>query len=648
MEGRKARSREPGAPGFHTLLLAALLSLVPLSSPAAAVTRIDLHVLLGFNGTVRPGRFAPLVVTVSTQGPQLEVRVEAEVSRRAGMGGTAAWRTLSRTVTVPRSGSARVAFALPVPRDPHGLEIRVLRAGGQGQAGREADALLASRQVDLRGAAAPGALVVAVSSELAFDRLSPPPGPDGPGRIAYPHSSNLPESWAAYDCVDTVILRDTAGQRLRPGQVSALREWVYAGGTLLVTGGAPALLLASSGLRDLLPVEVTGMQESTGLAPLAAALGVSRGPRGAAGLAVSRPRGAAMASDVVSPDGVPLLVSRPFGDGITWYTAFDWAQPSIASWEGLAALWDRVAGRPREPLLAEDGPALPTDPWMRPLLASPHLSFPSTFVVLAFAAVYVLLVALLALQRPLGRVRPVRRALFLTAAALAAAAAGFLLFNRAVFDPRTILAGAARVEATAGDGLARVTEKLGLLTAGGAVAGVEADQGAVVSSASPRLVLAIEEAAASRRVSVTAAAGSRFEGGLVVLSDVIELPLDAALTDGDLVVSNGSPWEIRDAFFARAGRALALGTVPAGSRRAIRLDPQSALAFPPPDDGLEPLPDALSADFLAQAFPAEDSERPVLVGWLAHSPLGARRAGPGLPSPSRRAGSRALLVLRLR
>ncbi len=161
-------------------------------------------------------------------------------------------------------------------------------------------------------------------------------------------------------------------------------------------------------------------------------------------------------------------------------------------------------------------------------------------------------------------------------------------------------------------------------------------------------------AAARGRVSVSTAAGKRFGGGLVVLSDVIAFALDASLSDSDgdltLAVSNDSSWALQDTFLARAGTALAVGTVPPGSRRTLRLDPRAAVPFPPADDRLAPAPDPLSADFLAQALPAGDRERVVLVGWLAHSPLGALRAGIDLPagSPSRLLpGSRALVVLRL-
>ena len=178
--------------------------------------------------------------------------------------GTAAWLTLVRTVTVPQSGSRRISFVLPVPFNPRGLVVKVIRADAPRQAGDPigSDALLARQEVDLREASVVGGLVAVVSSELAFDWLALRSGDAGQARVAYPHPQNLPESWAAYDCVDAVIVRDTSSHRLRPSQADALRKWVFAGGTLVFTGGAPGLMLSASGLGELVPVEVTGREQA--------------------------------------------------------------------------------------------------------------------------------------------------------------------------------------------------------------------------------------------------------------------------------------------------------------------------------------------------------------------------------------------------
>jgi hypothetical protein len=664
LEGRKAPSRAPGIPGLRPSLLALLLLPAALAVAAPGRSPLDCDVLLGFNGSVRPGRFSPLVVTVGNRGPQADVRVEAEVSRPVGMGGTAAWRTLVRTVTVPRSGSARVRFALPVPESPRTLTVRVFPDDPvkTGARQREGAAPLAAIEIDLRDAAVAGGLVAVVSSELAFDRLSLRPGQEGPTRIAYPHPENLPESWAAYDCVDAVIVRDTASQRLRPAQAGALREWVYAGGTLVFTGGAPALLLASSGFGDLVPVEVTGLGAAAGLGPLAAALGVPRAPPGTVGLAVSRVLAGGEASGKVLAveSGVPLVVSRRLGRGALWFIAFDCAQPSIASWEGLDRLWDMAIGSGRPAILETAGPGLAEDRWMKPLLAAPGLAFPSTLAVLAFAVLYVAAFALLAAAKPFGKLRPGTRAALLVLVTILAAGAGFAVFNRVVFDPRRLVADAARVDSTAGDGLALVTEKVGLLPAEGPRVEVLAAGGATVVSAPASLALTSREqplrgagAAAGHWTSVAVEAGERFAGALLTLADVIEFPVRASLSPGpagpSLIVSNGSGWGLEGSFLLLGGRAWDVGTIPAGSRVSLPLDPAGGQPFTAAGGRAWPPGDTLSRELLQQAFPAADREGTALVGWLSRSPLGVRR--PGAPPPGglfdRRDQARALVVLRM-
>ena len=212
---------------------------------------------------MRPGRFAPLLVSIDNQGPELDVRVEVEVSAASGMGGQVPWRTLARTVTLPRDGSRRVSFSLPVPFSARGLVVRVLQVEADpkrlGEAARAGGTELARQEVDLRELAAGDRLFAVVASELAFDSLAMLADHGEQARVTYPHPQNLPESWEAWDCVDAVIVRDTASLRLKASQVSALEQWVFSGGTLVFTGGAPALMLAAAGFGDLVPVEVTGL-----------------------------------------------------------------------------------------------------------------------------------------------------------------------------------------------------------------------------------------------------------------------------------------------------------------------------------------------------------------------------------------------------
>ncbi|MBE3064445.1 MAG: hypothetical protein IMZ69_05450, partial [Spirochaetes bacterium] len=54
--------------------------------------RADL--LVGFNGALRPGRRAPLIVSVENTGADLAARIEVEVSKASGLGGAALFCTI--------------------------------------------------------------------------------------------------------------------------------------------------------------------------------------------------------------------------------------------------------------------------------------------------------------------------------------------------------------------------------------------------------------------------------------------------------------------------------------------------------------------------------------------------------------------------
>ena len=265
-------------------------------------------------------------------------------------------------------------------------------------------------------------------------------------------------------------------------------------------------MLSASGLGDLVPVEVTGLAEGTGQ---------RRGPSGRVGLAVSR---VLSGETLVEEDGIPLVVSRSLGNGRVWFVAFDLAQPSVAAGDAADRLWDIIAGRAAGAILPEDGAALGEDPWMRPFLAAPAYSFPSLPSVLVFACLYVLAFVLLAAPKPFGAMRAGARAVLLAVVPIAAAAAGYLLFNRVLFDPSRLLADAARLDCVAGDGLAMVTEKVGLLSTSGPRFGITVAQGAGAVSGPSSAALRVEEQGGretpvdTRGMTVSGFAERRFAG----------------------------------------------------------------------------------------------------------------------------------------
>ncbi len=569
------------------------------------------------------------------------------------MGGAAVSQRIVRSVTLPKGVSRRERFTIAVPFNPRSLAVRIIgeEPGRGGPEAAASGAELVRREVDLRDLATGDRIFLAVSSDLAFDSLGMLAESGEQARVVYPHAQNLPDVWSAYDGVDAVIVRDTASQRLTTAQVSAIERWVFSGGTLVFTGGLPALMLSASGLDGLLPVEAGGLVEADGLPSLAAYLGAPRAPAGRIALDSARVRAGEI---LVEQDGIPLVVCRGFGAGRIWFFAFDCAMPPLASWEGLGNLWRAVAAREPPSREGQDNRPLADDPWMKPLLASPHFSFPSSLAVLAFAGCFVLLFLPLAVRKVWARIRAPLRVVLFAAGPLLASAAGFFLFNRILFDARVLLADVATIECTSGDSLGLVTEKVGILSAEGGRYGMSfRGRGATIAESSGAPFTVDESGARDGAAVITGMAGSRFAGALFTLSSVVEFPLSGRLMENGgtlgLIVSNSTNLAMTDAVLVNKGLQYPVGGIPPGATEERTFSKGEGMRLPGVGGQGAPSTDPLFANLRAQALATADMEKPLFVARLTASPLDVRplrgvdlRGGGRMPPPL------AAVVLELR
>jgi hypothetical protein len=476
---------------------------------------------------------------------------------------------------------------------------------------------IARLEIDLRRVAVTDRIVVAVSSELAFDVLAR----EG-ARVVYPHPENLPDAWTGWSGVDLVVLRDTAFHRLSAAQAAALERWVRAGGRVVVTGGAVALQLASSGLAGLTPVEVGGLVERSELPDLARFAGGAP-PTGRWTLAGSEPRTGAtvLASDA----GLPLVATRPLGRGSVAWLAFDPADPRAAAWPGVPALWLALAGDAVAVAAGDESPREPLDdPWIAPLAARSDVSFPSHGLLAAFLAAFLLpSLALLLLPRRPG---PRLRAALLVLLAACAAGAGWSTFNRFRFRADDFLLEAARVEA--GDGAARLSRRMAVCSPSGgdfslALGPVDArvEDVTAVGDHRPAGSLVVE---LGDEAVVHASMPGRYQSRLLVTDTVIPFALSADIMTGDdgtwLTVENRTGTAIRDAFLVADGKIVPLGD----------LAPDLRSRFVVPGDGAAStvsIGDAVRRAFWEREAGSIGRAGPVLAGWLDEPPSRARLGG---------------------
>jgi len=611
-----------------SLPLISFLFFLAATLPAQSASSVRCDTLLGWNGVIREGRFTPLLVSVENSGTKLQAVVRVEVTW-GGLRGFVAQRSFTRQAFLPGGATRRIPFVVPLARGARSLRVAVTADGAE----------LARQEVDLRSLATTDRLVAGISSELSLDMVSALSGPNEAVRLVYPRVDDLPESWAGYDAVDMVVVHDTAFQQLRSAQVAALERWVVTGGSLVFTGGTDALQHAGAGLGRLLPVEVTGLRERDDLPSLSAFLGLRRGPRGRMIIAASRVTTGVVLS---SQEGLPIVVQRRLGRGTIWFTAFDPTLAPLDSWEGSLALWQRLAENDRQPVLGVFTAGAVDDPWMKTLLGYPSLSFPSSLAVLAFVGGYLVLLAPLLAARFSRRFRTRLRAVLLLCVVAAAGCAGWLLFNRELFRPDARALDAARVDVVSGDGLARVTEKIGLFAvrAGTAelslgTADVAVDEAIHMgvptrggSAPNPGFAVDIGQETVLGGLSF-----GRFGSRLLVLNAVISMPLEASVSGGEpsltLTVSNGSARLMRRCFLLRAGRGYLVGDVAPFETVTRTFATVDGLFMSAPEARLRIAGDARRALFLDQSEGEPGKGSSLFAGWMDDPVIPLVLAGAG-------------------
>lgn len=189
---------------------------------------------------------------------------------------------------------------------------------------------------------------------------------------AHEVGTTFPETVEELSSVDVLILSDVGANtfllgprtfnrsELAPNRLVAVRDFVAAGGGLLMVGGYMSFSgidgkarYGESPLDEVLPVEVQQtddrVERPEGVVPVCRSdHPVAAGLDGTwpALLGWNRVRARAKASVLASCDGDPLLVLGGFGRGrvaaFTSDLAPHWAPPGFLEWSGYPRLWDQL------------------------------------------------------------------------------------------------------------------------------------------------------------------------------------------------------------------------------------------------------------------------------------------------------------------
>ena len=272
---------------------------------------------------------------------------------------------------------------------------------------------------------------------------------------------DLPERWFGYDLADAVAVAGLPENGITTAQREALRQYVAAGGILVLSPGDTADWLLDDTFDPLNPAEVIGRRMLEDLAPLTDVFGPWPGAPARIPMWEVRP----LRGDVLLQAGQsPLAAAAPYGAGEVLFVALDLTHKDIQSWHGLGLFYRRLLSR-RDPLNRVGQTQLRT--------AAPDLLMglvgarvAGTWLIgLLLATNLALVIGALAWMRRRGRVELG----FLIACAVAPVfALGACELGRALGGVSETTVGVIAVaRSTAGSTAARVTSLAGVVSPGG-------------------------------------------------------------------------------------------------------------------------------------------------------------------------------------
>ncbi len=309
------------------MLLALVLALTGFAPPQQTnAPLISLAVTAGYDGLFRANEWFPLFVEVSNDGGDVNGRLVVRPERA----GNAFTNTFSTPVEMP-AGSRKTVFLYVTARN-FATDVQVEFIDADGVALQIASAPLRSILFEDQLH-----VVLTQSSAGSVDLTTVGTG----GYAAFQANwtlENLPDRAAALTAIDTLVFSDIDTGPLSPGQQQAVRDWLAAGGHLIVTGGANWQATAA-GLVELLPLIPTSSATVPDLDALTTLSGnVSGTLPGDTVIATGAPLDV---NDVLiaHDDGTPLLVRHDFGLGTVDYLTTDPLAQPLRDWENISDLW---------------------------------------------------------------------------------------------------------------------------------------------------------------------------------------------------------------------------------------------------------------------------------------------------------------------
>lgn len=364
---------------FCLLLIVTLAAFAPPSwsgrtGRAQGAGKVTLQVQAGFDGYCKAGQWIPVRVTVENQGADLEARVQ--VTSRTGQESGA---TYAADVSLPATSRKQFFLYIQPPEILRNLSVSLIAEGET----------LVKQLVKVSCLSAESLLIgLLTDNPSSYTALNAIQLQEGFVRVAKLQIADLPKDAQGWDALDALVVSGVDTGALTVEQRQAMEVWLAGGGRLLAIGG-PRWQETLAGLREFLPVEVSGSENVADVSALLAYFQAAEVLETGAVLSSGQMREGSRA--LVWQESIPLLAVREMGFGRAWYLAADPALQPLSDWKGMSEVYTRLlTDRPLRPAWANRQ-------WdaynaTQALATLSELSVPSIFLICGWLGVYIFVV----------------------------------------------------------------------------------------------------------------------------------------------------------------------------------------------------------------------------------------------------------------
>ncbi len=372
---RAPRLRLPDAARRLTLLALVLLAIglvaagpLALTSRAAGALTMNAHLLL--QGHARTGAWAAVEVDLQNDGPA----VQGELRMDGGSQANARY-----SMAIDLATGSRKTYILHVQPPAFGRTVKVELVSGDQVLDSVSVAYLVHDATQLVVG------VVAERPQGLIGQINLPVNPNGAQPAIVPLGvADLPERAEGWGVLDRLVWQDVDSNQLTTQQLDAMRNWLAAGGRLVIVGGSAGIGTLSAFPDDLLPYRPTATLDldPTSLIPLVGPLpdGASQLPALAGALAHGRA--------LVTSGDRAVAAELTYGSGRVTIIGFDPTTKWLAESKSVEALW-----RAELPARTTDGAQLFDDSQLvQSVYQLPSLALPPTSGLLILIGAYIVII----------------------------------------------------------------------------------------------------------------------------------------------------------------------------------------------------------------------------------------------------------------